>query len=85
MLGAFLAFFLVPEQAFTGLPLSMSLRGQYIFKNAVIIGAFLSYTLNQQGGRASSMMVVSREPGNSASEKKKVLLPFIRKTSKESS
>ena len=41
MLGTFFPLFFFPEQAFTGSPLSLSLLGQYIFKNAVIVGALL--------------------------------------------
>ena len=41
MLGTFLPFFFFPEQAFAGHPLSLSLLGQYIIKNFVVVGAFL--------------------------------------------
>ena len=41
MLGTFLPLYLFPEQAFAGHPLSLSLLGQYIIKNFVVIGAFL--------------------------------------------
>ena len=41
MLGTFLPFLFFPDQAFTGSPISMSLLGQYIFKNGVIVGALL--------------------------------------------
>ena len=41
MLRTFLPFFFLPEQAFIGSPMSLSLLGQYIFKNGVIVGALL--------------------------------------------
>ena len=39
MMGTFLPIFFFPEQVFTTSPLSLTLVGQYILKNIVIIGA----------------------------------------------
>lgn len=41
MLGTFLPFFFFPEQALTGTQFSLSLVGQYIIKNFVVVGALL--------------------------------------------
>ena len=52
MMGTFLPIFLFPEQVFTTSPLSLSLVGQYILKNLVIIGAlFVLYakSVKKQG------------------------------------
>ena len=51
-MGTFLPIFLFPEQVFTTSPLSLSLVGQYILKNLVIIGAlFVLYakSVKKQG------------------------------------
>lgn len=40
MIGTFLPIFFFPEVVFTGNPLSLSLEGQYILKNFIIVGAF---------------------------------------------
>lgn len=41
MMGTFLPIFFFPEQIFSSAPLSLSLVGQYILKNIVIVGALL--------------------------------------------
>lgn len=41
MIGTFLPLFLFPEQAFSDFPVSISLMGQYIIKNLVIVSSLL--------------------------------------------
>lgn len=41
MIGTFLPLYLFPEQAFSDFPVSISLMGQYIIKNLVIVSALL--------------------------------------------
>lgn len=52
MMGTFMPMFFFPEQVFTSAPLSLSLVGQYILKNLVIVGAlFVLYakSVKKQG------------------------------------
>lgn len=41
MVGTFLPLFLLPEVCFTNVPFGLTLEGQYIIKNLVVIGAAL--------------------------------------------
>lgn len=62
MLGTFLPFFFFPEQAFTGFPLSLSLVGQYIIKNFIVVGALLVvYAKSAKMEGKVIMMAASKE------------------------
>lgn len=62
MMGTFLPVFFFPEVVFTGAPLSLSLVGQYILKNLIIVGAlFVLYS--KTGNKQSKLIFIhtSRE------------------------
>lgn len=42
MLGTFLTFFIFPERMFSRFPFVLTMEGQYVIKNIVILGACLS-------------------------------------------
>ena len=65
MLGTFLPFFFFPDQAFAGHPLSLSLPGQYIIKNLVLLAAFL--VLYSKTARRESK-IIRMSPSVSAGE-----------------
>ena len=68
MLGTFLPFFFFPEQAFTS-QLSLSLLGQYIIKNFVVVGAlFVLYAKSAKRESKVIMMAAFKETEASDSE-----------------
>ena len=62
MLGTFF-----PEQAFIGSPMSLSLLGQYIFKNAVIVGALLVVYAKSERRQGKVVMMAVLKEADSAS------------------
>lgn len=72
MLGTFLPLFFFPEQAFTGFPLSPSLLGQYIFKNAVIVGALLVVYAKSARRQCKVVMMAAPKEKDSASKQEGV-------------
>lgn len=57
MIGTMSPIFLFPEIVFSSFPLSLTIEGQYVFKNFVIISAALVIGATVRGGRLNS------EPG----------------------
>lgn len=51
MLGTFTPVFLFPSEVFVQFPLALTLEGQYIFKNLVIVGAAIVLGATVRGGR----------------------------------
>lgn len=51
MLGTFTPVFLFPNEVFVQFPLALTLEGQYIFKNLVIVGAAIVLGATVRGGR----------------------------------
>lgn len=51
MLGTMTPIFLLPDEVFTIFPYGLTLEGQYIFKNLVIIGAGMVLGATVRGGR----------------------------------
>ena len=63
MPGTFLPLFVVPEQVWTVFPFGLTIEGQYIFKNLILIGAGLVLGGTVRGGFLSpeqSPQVVAR-------------------------
>lgn len=63
MPGTFLPLFVVPEQVWTVFPFGLTIEGQYIFKNLILIGAGLVLGGTVRGGFLSpeqSHQVVAR-------------------------
>ncbi|HEV2130965.1 MAG TPA: DoxX family protein [Longimicrobiaceae bacterium] len=59
MPGTFLPVLLLPDQVFTHFPFGLTLEGQYIFKNLVLISGALVVGATVRGGRLQS----SASPG----------------------
>lgn len=69
MLGTFLPLVFFPDQVFTALPLSLSLVGQYIIKNFVIVGALLVlYSKSAKGQGKVIVMSNSKKAPEAADE-----------------
>jgi hypothetical protein len=51
MLGTFTPLFLFPSDVFTHFPFALTIEGQYIFKNIVIISGGLVIGATVRGGR----------------------------------
>ncbi|MBA2245501.1 MAG: DoxX family protein [Gemmatimonadetes bacterium] len=54
MPGTFLPVLLLPDQVFTSFPFGLTLEGQYIFKNLVLISGALVVGATVRGGRLQS-------------------------------
>lgn len=54
MPGAFLPLFIVPEKVWTVFPYGLTIEGQYIFKNFILIGAGLVLGGTVRGGQLSA-------------------------------
>lgn len=61
MLGTFLPLIFFPEQVFTTFPLSLSLVGQYIIKNFIIVGALLVLYSKSAKGNTKVIVMDSSE------------------------
>jgi uncharacterized membrane protein YkgB len=61
MPGTLAPIFLLPEQVFTAFPFGLTLVGQYIVKNVVLIAAALVIGATVRGGRLIEEPVVSAE------------------------
>jgi uncharacterized membrane protein YkgB len=51
MIGTFTPIFLFPEEVFTQFPFALTLEGQYIFKNLVVVSAGIVMGATVRGGR----------------------------------
>ena len=51
MLGTFTPIFLFPEDVFTRIPYALTIEGQYIFKNLVVVSAGIVLGSTVRGGR----------------------------------
>lgn len=51
MIGTFTPVFLFPDEVFNVFPISLTLEGQYIFKNLVIVSAGIVIGATARGGR----------------------------------
>ena len=58
MMGTMTPIFLLPDEVFTIFPYGLTLEGQYIFKNLVIIGAGMVLGATVRGGRLISEKVI---------------------------
>lgn len=58
MMGTMTPIFLLPEEVFSIFPYGLTLEGQYIFKNLVIIGAGMVLGATVRGGRLISEKVI---------------------------
>ena len=58
MMGTMTPIFLLPDEVFTIFPYGLTLEGQYIFKNLVIIGAGMVLGATVRGGRLVSEKVI---------------------------
>lgn len=54
MIGTFFPIFLFPEEIFTTFPYALSLEGQYIIKNLIIVSAGIVIGATVRGGKLSS-------------------------------
>jgi len=57
MLGTLTPLFLLPEEVFTIFPYALTLEGQYIIKNLVIIAAGMVIGATVRGGRLTSAKI----------------------------
>lgn len=76
MVGTFLPLYLFPEQDFSDFPVSISLMGQYIIKNLVIVSALLVLysKISQKQSNVIQMRVIKEEvPHNNKDLNYKVL------------
>jgi len=51
MIGTFTPLFLFPEEAFTAFPYALTIEGQYIIKNIVIVSAGITIGATVRGGK----------------------------------
>ena len=54
MIGTFTPLFLFPSDVFTHFPYALTLAGQYIFKNIVIVSAGITIGATVRGGKLAS-------------------------------
>ena len=57
MLGTLTPIVLLPDEVFTKIPYALTLEGQYIFKNLVIIAAGMVIGATVRGGRLTSTQI----------------------------
>jgi uncharacterized membrane protein YkgB len=51
MIGTFTPLFLFPDEAFTAIPYALTIEGQYIIKNIVIVSAGIAIGATVRGGK----------------------------------
>ena len=62
MIGTMSPIFLFPDIVFSGFPLALTIEGQYVFKNFVIISAAIVIGATVRGGRLNSEPELESEP-----------------------
>lgn len=60
MIGTMSPIFLFPEVIFSSFPLSLTIEGQYVFKNFVIISAAIVIGATVRGGRINPEPILEK-------------------------